>query len=603
MRRSHKLRPVKGMDLPQTVIFFDTETKEKRADPTVTKHHLVLGWTIFWQKASEDRKDTVVEEPFETGEEFWDIVERHSRPNEILYLVAHNMTFDFTIVQGFKHLVRRGWKVGSFYGERNTVIIAFKKKKCKLLLLDQMNFFPMSLKEVGKEVGLPKTEIDFKTCGRDELSAYCLNDCRIMLKAWHFYTGFIKQNDLGNFARTVPAQAFSAFKHRFMPCDIFIHGTRRALELEREGYYGGRVEAFYIGKVKERPIAYLDVNSMFPYVMRKELYPVKLVHTNMTPMYRTFLVMLSHSLVIAEVTVTTDKPLFPVRRDYKTFYPTGTFKTVLCTPELKLALAKGRIEKVHRMACYEGAKLFDRYVNFFHCLKTENQAAGQEWKTFFAKLMLNSLYGKFGQKSSKWKYLGEWHNSEEVIVMPVIDQHGNVYKEYIFAGQVWQVQEGGEGFDSFPAIAAHVTSYARTYLYKLLTQAGLKNVYYCDTDSLMVNEVGFNRLKRYINPGKLGSLDIKKIGQTLTIYGCKDYILDREVTLKGISRKAKKIAEGVYEQEHWPSLKGLFQEGDLNTYKTRRVTKTLIRKYDKGVVTPSGRVAPFQLAEGSDALF
>ena len=51
------------------------------------------------------------------------------------------------------------------------------------------------------------------------------------------------------------------------------------------------------------------------------------------------------------------------------------------------------------------------------------------------------------------------------------------------------------------------------------------------------------------------------------------------------------------EQDQWSSLVGLVGLGDLTAPRTRTIRKALARRYDKGVVTRSGRVLPFTLAD------
>ncbi|GAF92934.1 unnamed protein product, partial [marine sediment metagenome] len=47
-------------------------------------------------------------------------------------------------------------------------------------------------------------------------------------------------------------------------------------------------------------------------------------------------------------------------------------------------------------------------------------------------------------------------------------------------GEIFELVGYGECFNSFPAIAAEVSAYARMYLYKLMKQAKFENVFYCD---------------------------------------------------------------------------------------------------------------------------
>jgi ribulose bisphosphate carboxylase small subunit len=150
-------------------------------------------------------------------------------------------------------------------------------------------------------------------------------------------------------------------------------------------------------------------------------------------------------------------------------------------------------------------------------------------------------------------------------------------------GQLFELEGYSEAFDSFPAIAAHVTAYARMYLWSLMQTAGVGNYFYCDTDSLIVNEIGLDHLSSLIHDTELGKLKIQEQFEHLII--------------QGISKNAELISEGVYKQQNWPTFKGIFKTGDSNTYTVTSVTKHLLRDYTKGYVTKTGRIIPFSLQQ------
>jgi len=154
-----------------------------------------------------------------------------------------------------------------------------------------------------------------------------------------------------------------------------------------------------------------------------------------------------------------------------------------------------------------------------------------------------------------------------------------------------------ESFNSFPAIASTVAGYARMYLYEIMKMAGVGNYFYCDTDSLIVNETGRKNLKCLLNESKLGCLKTEESTKTLHIRGLKDYVTQNKTVIKGISKKAVEITDGLYQQEQWPSLRGLLRNSTSETYTVKKVTKILQRKYTKGNINPNGWTQPFSLCE------
>jgi len=216
------------------------------------------------------------------------------------------------------------------------------------------------------------------------------------------------------------------------------------------------------------------------------------------------------------------------------------------------------------------------------------------------RLLLNSLYGKFGQRSDN--VLDEKQLLEEgYTIERYYDELEACWYKIITIGTLQKVvkERSVEAFHSFPAISAHVTDYARLYLWELMNVAGLDNVYYTDTDSLYTNHAGYVKLKPYIDKIELGKLKLEAKVNYFKIYGPKDYILGNKVVLKGIPKSAKKLSETVYECDLFPGLKRDLQKGMGEYYCIEKRTKHLQREYNKGVVLPDGKVIPFSLVESS----
>jgi hypothetical protein len=163
-------------------------------------------------------------------------------------------------------------------------------------------------------------------------------------------------------------------------------------------------------------------------------------------------------------------------------------------------------------------------------------------------------------------------------------------------GQCFELTRFDESYDSFPAIAAHVTAYGRAVLWRLMSLAGKGNYYYCDTDSLIVNATGFKRLRSEMSDTDLGKLKVVETMQRMAIYGLKDYETGQKVVTKGIRSNAEKLSDGVYRQDRWPSIQGMLRAGTSEVYTVSKTVKHLSRTYEKGTVLPDGRVIPFVLS-------
>lgn len=602
MRKAHILKHNSKVERITHCIFFDTETKVVNEYSDSMVHKLRLGVATYCR--FDTRSFFVDWLIFRDPKEFWDWLVSKLKPKITLYVFAHNLAFDFAVVGGQHYLMELGADIKQVCWEDRRSIIRVKIGKTGVIFVDSLNILPFSIAELGRMLGLPKLKVDFNFVMDHELIEYCKRDVEILGLGVKSFYDFISTNGLGSRGLTLAQQAFKVFRHKFMKHEIYIHNNLDVMSLEDLAYMGGRCEAFYIGEVKKR-VYKLDVNSMYPYIMQNNYFPVKLVKY-----FRdgcdldTLKKLLMDYCVIARVKLKTTEPAFAVRHGDKLIFPIGEFETVLTTPSLKYAIRNGYIMNVLEVAVYEKEIIFKEYVEYFYKKRQEYKAMGNKVFEVICKLLLNSLYGKFGQRQRDVIVLeGELANvygNSDYIVFP----DGRRFYVRRYFDKLYLTRNSRlAGWDAFTAIAAHVTDYSRMYLWwfiKLscgLTGDYFKNsdVLYCDTDSLFVTEAGFNRLANYISDNELGKLKLEGTADRLVIYGAKDYEFGNEIKIKGIRKTAVYLGDNTYVQEVFPSLVRVLKEKMDGYVEIRKVIKRLRRKYDKGVVMPDGYVCPIVL--------
>lgn len=591
MRRCHYLKANHKSESPSAVIYFDTETRETKLSDTEKRLDLSFGFALYTRRIASGKWGADDWTRFETLAGFWSFVEAHARPKTKLYVIAHNLIFDLTITHGFKELPARGWKLTKAIIDDPPSILVYRKDKMTLCLIDSFNYFHSSLAELGESIGLSKLTMPGEGATPEEWDVYCRRDVEVLRAAMESYIEFVKHNDLGNFQLTQASQAFNAYRHRFMHHAILIDCNDKALELARNSYYGGRTEAFYLGET-EGDFYLLDVNSMYPFVMSVFEYPTILQSVYHRVTVPELAEIIEASLVIGDVDLSTDEPAYPLRRKDGLVFPVGSFRAALPTPELKYALEHGHIKRVRRLALYRGARLFEDYVTTLYNLRRDYKAAGNKPFQYLCKLMLNSLYGKFGQCGRVYTDSGA-ADSLEPRSWDEWDADRKCFVKYRqFGGLVQSYKNEGESYNSSPAIASHVTGYARAWLWKLICQAGRENVYYCDTDSILTNKAGYDILAPLYVGDSLGELKLERRFASLRINGPKDYRFGETTKIKGIRKNAVKLGDNVYSQERFSKFKGMVARGDLESMVITDTTKTLRRRYHKGERLDSGRIAP-----------
>lgn len=597
-RKAHKLKKIKGTEKKENWLYFDTETRSIKKTDKLDRQSLYLGVAQHYRY--DKTKHLQSECIFRDTETIADYIESCTRRNSILNCMSMNLAFDFTICRLAEHLKANGWKLKTMMIESKVVILKYRKDKKSIVFVDLFNYVKASIKQIGELINLPKLDVDFGDVSDKDLIIYCRRDTEIIAVMMRHYMDFIIQNDLGCLGLTTPAQAFNAYRHRFMDTDIFIHDFDDASKLERSSYYGGRTECFFVGLRKSKTYA-LDINSMYPDVMRKYKYPTKLIYScHYEAELEDVVGYVKDHIVIADCLLDTNEPAYCIKRDEKTIFPTGQFRATLAQASLIYALEKGHIKDVLAYTVYECEYIFREYIDFFYDLRLKHKRDGNIVFDQMDKLFLNSLYGKFGQRTKEMKVDGMWFKNDTGIIEVYGTDGVKIADRVTLAGEsflIFTKQE--ESFNAFVAIASCVTDYARMDLWKLINKAGRKNVYYCDTDSLFLNKKGMDNLKDDIDTKILGKLKLENTFKWLRVNGLKDYDSDCKTTLKGIKKNAEKLSNDKYRQLQFPTFRGVIRSGMDGYIDIKTIEKTLTRNYTKGKVHKSGRVTPFKLTEGT----
>lgn len=580
--------------MPWEAVWFDTETDPEQSGFDSIKHRLRFGWAAYRRRLSSGLWSAPTWIRFTTASELWSWIESLLHGKARLYTFNHNAGFDLPVVDAFHELPSRGWVLQKAVIDCPPLILKWRRGKQTIQCLDTLNIWRMSLKELAPKVGLEKLAMPAPDASAEEWDIYGKRDTEIIMAACLQWWDFLQRHRLGGFAPTAASQAMRAFRHRFMPCPILIDDDEYALALARQSYMGGRVECYRIGGVRG-PIYRPDVNSMYPYVMRDNPYPCRLMTVTSETDTATLLRWSADRCLIAEVDLFTPEPAYPVIHNGKLIFPINRFRTTLATPELRYALQRGHVERVYGVAVYDQAVLFHDYMVEMWEIRRAAQERGDKVESDMAKKLPNSFYGKWGQRGRVYGEEGEWPDHEARAWIEYNVDTGQIFKHRTLGGLHQVFREESESRDSSPAIAAHVTSYARLALWELMTTAGYENVFYCDTDGFACSQAGRDRVAHLIDPSKLGALKIESVEPWGIYRGPKDYEYPSHSKTKGVRKSAHWIDYRTVVQEQWSTIRGLIRTGDVSAPTTRAIAKTLSRHYAKGLVTPSGRVLPYSL--------
>ncbi len=559
-------------------------------------------------------------------EDWWNLLDKLTKHKRHLYIFAHNSAYDYPLLKMDSYFSDRNHTFKWFVINRPFIVrteLPMENGKFSCTFTDTTNWFPKSLKALGKVFGIEKMDSpDFHNDDDETVMTYCRQDTTVLAEIIKRYIEYIKSNNLGGIRFTIASQAMSAFQSGFLqPKTVLIHNNQEILDLEMMSYRGGRTESFYLGE-KEN-VYKVDVNSMYPFVMYNNPYPVKPLSRK--PVRGTVDDMIEMMVrghhVLATVDLEMHNPAIGFARE-KLIFPTGHFTTTLTNPELQHILENsddGRITDVRQMVAYETDYLFSDYIDFFYGEKLDGNRTGNIEKGEMSKLFLNSLYGKFGQlKNGEICQLDMDSPKVRTTVQIMRDLKTRLLnvagtmpvQQFILLGDQLYLLKPAEkkepSSQSCPIISSTVTGYARMYLWELMKVAG--TVYYCDTDSLVTDETGFHRLLNagYMDETRLGALKLEEYGKIL-VRGSKNYVFHDERTgktiekYKGIKLKSAdtiRNADGSFEQSQWVTKKCRYQSlADDGEIRIKRIIKHNRSQYDKGYVHSNGTVSPWHLME------
>lgn len=397
----------------------------------------------------------------------------------------------------------------------------------------------------------------------DDHAYETLLECRKLVMDYRNECRLLRLNTLQH---TAASQAAAGYRLTYMHDRIYSHKNAVVTDMERQALFGGRCEARFIGELlsqagPERPheeaelprpvreflgnLYHLDVNSLYPSVAKNAVLPTRLLAFARDPELSTLHAAIDKKPCVATVSLETPVPVLPYRHNGEVFYPTGGWTGTYAGPELALLLRVGSIVACHALAVYDGSTIYYDYVTRLYAARTAAYNRGDMALAKCLKHTLNASFAKWAQRKRRWVDV-----TDRVPPAPYLQWWQDGGKtQYRSIGWVMQREEHFEGMDAelpdnVPAITAYVNSLARVRLWELMVTAGRNHVYYYDTDSLICDQYGFDRLRlcHEVHAQELGKLSVRGRHDVVRIIGRQAYECDGELTLSGTS--APHVREG-----------------------------------------------------------
>jgi hypothetical protein len=352
---------------------------------------------------------------------------------------------------------------------------------------------------------------------QQEAIKYCKLDCKCLYEVLIKFNKLIFNEFKVNIHKSpsLPALAMRIYKTQFMPLNSIYQILGKPEQAIRNSYSGARsagaVDVYiphnritpFIGNIesKFKQLFYYDVNSLYPTIMAKHLMPIgRPIYfegdiRNIDPdAYGFFYCKITSPEYL-------EHPILQRRiktsEGIRTIAGLGTWSDWISSIEMDNAIKLGYTFEILKGYQFETGDLFSSYVNRMYALR--KQYPKGDAMNLIAKLLMNSLYGKFGMKMEMTRIDiydcstqgGKDHFKE------IINQFGESIQDYVKIDDNFLIirncsmdvkydeeSDMYHGQDVNIAIASAITAGARVHM-SLFKNNSYFNLYYSDTDSIV----------------------------------------------------------------------------------------------------------------------
>lgn len=607
---AHYLKPAGRTYTPAAVAFLDTETKQDQRE--ALEVHTLRLWEAQLVRRRDRRRPgehlTATGTECETVAETIDAWASYA---ESTWLYAHNVGFDLTVTRLATYLGERGWVLSSRFavggdsmwcilhkGPREKTVTEQRGKQKvtrtrtvwnhTLTIADSASLFPGPLAQLGPHVGVLKPALPDDDDTAEAWAARCHADVDIMRLAVLTLMDWWDEQGLGHWTVTGAGQAWQTYKRTLDQRQVVIDHDPQILEIERQAVYGGRRDVMRVGALPPGRYAEVDYTAAYPTVAASFPLPAK-VACEISDTHRRLAL---HGKVpggmLAEVTINTDVPRWPVRANGRVFYPVGRFRTILAAPDIQAAADAHALEAVHQGYLFTLTNHLRDWARQVLGWVNDKTGAIPGVVRIWAKLASRAVIGKFAQRGwSTIPFVGPpcdgW--SVEQTSDLATGTRGVITG---VNGDYWLSWADQRGEHERPAVLAWVEAHVRSRLSSIIAGPYGAGIMQCDTDGVMVSHTVLSQLARglpdrYVNGRAMSAGTPEVIDQWNatswplvmrektqfsrgTVFGPQHVILDGKPRFAGIPRGAWQTAESTWMARLWPGITWQSQHGVHDGY-------------------------------------
>ncbi|XP_027177654.1 uncharacterized protein LOC113776793 [Coffea eugenioides] len=381
-------------------------------------------------------------------------------------------------------------------------VAVYSGKRMLFRLRDSLHLLPGKLDdlaknlcpELGSKGSIPYDQVTLSNLSslRESLVEYMKQDILLLGGIMHNFQDLYAKAYKADIENKITAAslALSLFRSNYYDEVQFpIHIPNKNEDtFIRRGYYGGHADAY---TPYGENLYYYDINSLYPFVMKEFPMPggVPVWHSDIDSMELDS--MFGFIQAYVECPKTMKRPFLPYRNDKDgiLLFPTGEFVGVYYSEELKYARDLGY--KVLPICGYLFQKMespFKDYVNSLFECRSNAKKQGNNAIGYVYKLLLNSLYGRFGiNPISTITEMCDKNRRDFLLRTGTFINDASLREDLYMVSYHSNMEKGPDYWkppkNSAIQLAAAITASARIYMYKYISR---EDCYYTDTDSIVL---------------------------------------------------------------------------------------------------------------------
>ena len=334
---------------------------------------------------------------------------------------------------------------------------------------------------------------------------------------------------------TLSSLAFAIFRTNFLIENTIPQISGQIAKDIRQGYTGGAVDMYIPENLDGKKVFCYDVNSLYPTMMKDYAMPIgkptlfegniRAIDPNAFGFFYCKIIApdnLKHPIL--QTHVKTDEGI-------RTIAPLGQWEDMIFSAEMDNAAKFGYKFEILWGYTFKKDYIFKNYVNILYGLRILHPKPDP--LNYIAKLLLNSLYGRFGMEDSFGDFLvldsksynkfEKDQNNNLLNVVPLGDKilikHRSLDKDVNTF-----LDNASETHNISIGIAAAITAYARIHMSQFKNNPNF-NLYYSDTDSIYIDRP---LPDEFISNTILGKMKLEYVCNKAIFLSPKVYYLETE---------------------------------------------------------------------------